>query len=94
MVVLLGQALSRRNFLVRAGSPDRKMDRGGRFRDAGVRGYIPYLQMCVCYDRLGEWKTAERYNELAERCRPGTETCQLNRKYFEKRKVQQIERRQ
>lgn len=58
------------------------------------RGYIPYLQMCVCYDRLGEWKTAERYNELAERCRPGTETCQLNRKYFEKRKVQQIERRQ
>lgn len=55
------------------------------------RGYVPYLQMCVCYDRLGEWKTAERYNELAERCRPGTETCQLNRKYFEKRKEQQIE---
>ena len=50
------------------------------------RGYVPYLQMCVCYDRLGEWKMAERYNELAERCRPGTETCQLNRKYFEKRK--------
>ncbi len=55
------------------------------------RGYVPYLQMCVCYDRLGEWKMAERYNELAERCRPGTETCQLNRKCFEKRKEQQIE---
>ena len=56
------------------------------------RGYVPYLQMCVCYDRLGEWKTAERYNELAERCRPGTEACRLNREYFEKRKAQQIER--
>ena len=55
------------------------------------RGYVPYLQMCVCYDRLGEWKTAERYNELAERCRPGTEACRLNREYFEKRKAQQIE---
>jgi len=46
------------------------------------RGYIPYLQMCVCYDRLGDWKTAERYNELAEMCRPGTEKCRLNREYF------------
>ena len=55
------------------------------------RGYIPYLQMCVCYDRLGEWKMAERYNDLAERCRPGTEACRLNREYFEKRKAQQIE---
>lgn len=77
-----------------AGSSGRKVDRGGRFCDAGVRGYVPYLQMCVCYDRLGEWKTAERYNELARGARPGTETCQLNRKYFEKEKHSKIERRQ
>lgn len=57
------------------------------------RGYVPYLQMCVCYDRLGEWKMAERYNELAERCRLGTEACRLNREYFDKRKAQQIGRR-
>lgn len=36
-------------------------------------------------------KTAERYNELAERCPAGDGDSQLNRKYFEKRKEQQIE---
>ena len=57
------------------------------------RGYIPYLQMCVCYDRLGDWKMAEQYNEMAERCRPGTEACRLNREYFDKRKAWEMDRR-
>lgn len=48
------------------------------------RGYVPYLQMCVCYDRLGELKKACLYNELAERCRPGTKACRENREYFNK----------
>ncbi len=33
-----------------------KVDRRGRFCDAECRGYVPYLQMCVCYDRLGNGK--------------------------------------
>lgn len=46
------------------------------------RGYIPYLQLCVCHDRMGERKKACWYNELAERCHPGTEACRKNREYF------------
>lgn len=46
------------------------------------RGYIPYLQLCVCLDRMGERKKACWYNELAERCHPGTEACRKNREYF------------
>lgn len=52
------------------------------------------FHICRCVSAMTGWgngKRAERYNELAERCRPGTEICQLNRKYFEKRKEQQIE---
>ena len=36
----------------------------------------------------GRWRSG--INELTERCRPGTETCQLNRKYFEKRKESKL----
>lgn len=53
------------------------------------RGYLPYIQMCVCYDRMGDWKTAQRFNELAERCRPGTRECRENREYFKKRESQE-----
>lgn len=40
------------------------------------RGYIPYLQLCVCLDRMGERKKACWYNELAERCHPGNGSVQ------------------
>ena len=46
------------------------------------RDYIPYLQLCVCHDRMGERKKACWYNELAERCHPGTEACRKNQEYF------------
>ena len=57
------------------------------------RGYIPYLQMCVCYDRIGDRKTAKQYNELAEQCRPGTEACRSNREYFERVAVLDLQHR-
>lgn len=53
------------------------------------RGYIPYIQMCVCYDRMGDWRAARRFNELAERCWPGTRECRENREYFKRKEMQE-----
>lgn len=53
------------------------------FIQEDCRGYIPCLQLCVCFDRMGKKGLAAWYNELAERFRPGTEVCERNRKYFQ-----------
>lgn len=54
----------------------------GAFTCPDCSGYIPYLWMCVCYDRLGEYERAAHCNELAGRCRPGDESVAFNRRYF------------
>jgi glycosyltransferase involved in cell wall biosynthesis len=43
--------------------------------------YIPALQMCVCYSRLGDEETAEAWNEKAAAVKV-TEAINYNRKYF------------
>ena len=45
-------------------------------------GYIPYLQLCVCYDRLGEREAAAHYNRLAGEIRPESPQVLQNRAYF------------
>ena len=54
----------------------------GGFLHADYGGYIPYLQLCVVHDRLGERETASRYNELAGEIRPDSEAVRRNREYF------------
>lgn len=44
--------------------------------------YIPAMQLCVCYDRLGDISTATAYNELASSVRPQDAAVQYNRQYF------------
>ncbi len=46
------------------------------------RGYIPYLEMCVCYDRLGERQKAIECNEQAARFYPDSPAVQYNRAFF------------
>lgn len=45
--------------------------------------YIPYLQLCVCYDKLGEQQKAREYNEKAGACKPYSASYLYNRKYFD-----------
>ena len=45
-------------------------------------GYIPYLQLCVCYDRLGEREKAVACNEKAGALKPGDRSVAHNREYF------------
>ncbi|MCI8609939.1 MAG: glycosyltransferase family 2 protein [Firmicutes bacterium] len=44
--------------------------------------YIPLLQLCVCYDRLGDRQKAEAYNERAGVCKPYSQAYLYNKQYF------------
>ncbi len=45
-------------------------------------GFLPCLQLCVCYDRLGDMQRAKAYNEEAGRFKPEDEAVVYNRSYF------------
>ncbi|MDO0825378.1 glycosyltransferase [Desulfosporosinus nitroreducens] len=45
--------------------------------------WIPHLQLCVCYDKLGKYELAYEHNELARKYRPGDPQVLHNKKYLE-----------
>ena len=45
--------------------------------------YIPLLQLCVCYDKLGDRQKAKEYNERAGVCKPYSQAYLYNKRYFE-----------
>ena len=58
-----------------------KADAGG-FVCPDASGYIPYMWLCVCYDKLGNIPRARACNELAGRCKPQDENYLHNARYF------------
>jgi tetratricopeptide (TPR) repeat protein len=52
------------------------------FYIADYRGYIPLIQLCLCYDRLGMIEKAIEYNEKAGKIYPYAESVTANRIYF------------
>lgn len=46
--------------------------------------FTPYLQLCVCYDRLGDHAKAEEYNDMAGKVKPGDKAVLYNKKYFDR----------
>lgn len=53
------------------------------FHQEDYWGYIPALECCVCYDKLGEYQKAEIYNNLAESYKPDSKAVLYNKRYFE-----------
>jgi len=45
--------------------------------------WLPHLQLCVCYDRLGKHELACKHNEIAATFAPDNAGVLYNRKYFE-----------
>lgn len=45
--------------------------------------YVPYLQLCVCFDKLGDRKKAEEYNKQAGACKPYSKAYLYNKRYFD-----------
>ncbi len=47
-------------------------------------GYIPNVQLCVCYDKLGNIEEAIKYNNKAAEYKPNSPAVLANKSYFEK----------
>lgn len=57
--------------------------KSGAFVVVDCYGFIPCLQLCVCYSRLGNLEAAERMNELAGTFKPDSPEVQKNRAWFQ-----------
>lgn len=60
-----------------------KQEEKGSFVDLDSYGYIPCLQLCVCYDKLKQYSRAEAYNLKAGEYRPDSKAYITNLRYFE-----------
>lgn len=60
----------------------KRNDTSGAFVSDECYGYLPCIQLCVCYDRLGHYLKAAEYNERAGRYKPDSAAVQTNRRYF------------
>lgn len=58
-------------------------DRRGGFVSPDCYGYLPCIQLCVRYSRLGDQKKAETFNELAASCKPDSPAVRHNRAVFQ-----------
>lgn len=56
-------------------------ERGG-FLLLDCYGYLPCIQLCLCYHRLGMEEKAMEMNELAGQFKPGDRAVAYNRAYF------------
>lgn len=52
------------------------------FRLHDCWGYLPNIQLCVCYDKLGNINEAMKYNDLAGKYNPNSTAVEYNKKYF------------
>ena len=48
-------------------------------------GYLPEINLCVCYDRLGDTKRAYEYHLRARQHRPEAQEVRWNEEYFQKK---------
>jgi len=59
-------------------------DEQGGFSLPDSHDYIPYMQLCVCHDRLGNVSEAKAYNNKAGRIKPKDAGFLYNQNYFRK----------
>lgn len=52
------------------------------FCEPDASGYLPCIQLCLCYDALGDHITAKEYNERAASYKPSSPAVSYNRSYF------------
>lgn len=58
-------------------------DENGAFVIKDRYGLLPFLQICLCYDRLGDYENAMKYNEMAGKIKPDNSSYLYNKKYFD-----------
>lgn len=64
----------------------RREDGRGGFVSPDAYNFTPYIQLCVCFSRIGEIEKAIEYNEKAAKYKPDSEAVIHNRAYFKRQK--------
>lgn len=59
-------------------------EKSGGFINRDFNGFIPLMQLCVLYDKLGDYAKAYAYNERAGQIKPDNANYLNNKMYFEK----------
>ncbi len=62
-------------------------EKSGAFFNRDFSGFIPLMQLCVLYDKKGEYEKAEIFNEEAGKIKPYNANYLSNKKYFAKLKA-------
>lgn len=62
-----------------------KKENSGAFILNDCYNYIPYMQLCICYDKLGNYEIASEYNEKAGLYKPNAKAYLFNKQYFKER---------
>lgn len=57
-------------------------EHSGGFVQKDFYDYIPAIQLCVCYDRMGEYEKAFEYHMISKKIKPEAEEVKFNEKYF------------
>lgn len=60
----------------------KKASQSGAFVAEDCYGFLPAISLCVCYDRMGDHRRAEEYNELAGRYKPDSPYYLRNKEFF------------
>lgn len=63
-------------------------DSRGGFVSPDCYGYLPCIQLCVCYSRLGDLERAEQMNELAASFKPDAAAVLHNRAFFQSKSAE------
>ncbi|WP_441946564.1 tetratricopeptide repeat-containing glycosyltransferase family 2 protein [Paenibacillus sp. 2TAB23] len=59
-----------------------KPEQNWGFENLACSTWLPHLQLCVCFDRIGEYEKAHEHNEKAAQFRPTDERIIANRSYL------------
>lgn len=52
------------------------------FYESDYDYFIPYINLCVCYDKLGDQKTAKEFHLLSAKIKPNHQSVKYNEEYF------------
>lgn len=55
----------------------------GGFVTIDCYGFLPAIQLCVCYHKLGDMINSRHYHEVSKAFKPDSELVKYNEKYFE-----------
>lgn len=57
-------------------------EKNGAFISVDYCGFIPLMQLCVLYDKIGNYELANDFNERAGKIKPHAQSYLSNKKYF------------